>query len=296
MVRRIADPSFYPYLDRFKDTNAWISICAFLLVISQLTFLFNFLYSLFKGKKAQANPYQANSLEWSTPSPPPHGNWEGALPSVSQGPYEYSLPGASEDWSPQASFAASFSHEDENKVSRKKHQQAWRFAGLLFLSSESMILAGFISALLVFKSGLASWPPIGQPSPDRFLTFAATLSILWAAIGWTLAIRSSHPDRQKIFFSGAFLGALAFLIFQGIEVATLGHDGLSLHSSLYGALLYTLLGVHGIHAVAGLLLMAPFLVMVWRGKSLSRLGLDLVSYYWYWLTAFWLVFYGLIYW
>ena len=49
-------------------------------------------------KDAGDNPWRANTLEWSTPSPPPHGNFPDGLPTVYRGPYEYSVPGREDDW------------------------------------------------------------------------------------------------------------------------------------------------------------------------------------------------------
>jgi len=59
----------------------------------------NFLGSLFKGKQAERNPWHDNGLEWTTPSPPPHGNFP-ETPHVYHGPYEYSVPGMAEDYLP----------------------------------------------------------------------------------------------------------------------------------------------------------------------------------------------------
>ena len=67
---------------------------------SQIFFLFNFFWSLFAGKKADRNPWQANTLEWTAPSPPPHGNFD-VTPTVYRGAYEYSSPEVKEDWLPQ---------------------------------------------------------------------------------------------------------------------------------------------------------------------------------------------------
>ena len=67
---------------------------------AQLIFFYNFITSILKGEKAGKNPWQANTLEWITESPPPHGNWE-EPPVVYRGPYEYSVPGESQDWLPQ---------------------------------------------------------------------------------------------------------------------------------------------------------------------------------------------------
>ena len=65
---------------------------------AQFIFLFNFFWSLFKGKKASDNPWEATTLEWTIPSPPPHDNFAGKIPVVHHGPYEYGVPGAPKDF------------------------------------------------------------------------------------------------------------------------------------------------------------------------------------------------------
>ncbi len=80
-------------------------VLAILLTASQLIFLVNFAWSRVRGRVAEANPWQAATLEWTAPSPPPHGNWGPALPVVERGPYDYSVPGAAADWFPQRRFA-----------------------------------------------------------------------------------------------------------------------------------------------------------------------------------------------
>ena len=100
MMRRIADPTAYPFLQPLQPLNVFISICAFLLIFGQIPFVFNFFYSLFAGAKAEANPWQANTLEWSTTSPPPHHNFD-TIPVVHRGPYEYSAPDSTDEWLPQ---------------------------------------------------------------------------------------------------------------------------------------------------------------------------------------------------
>ena len=66
----------------------------------QVVFFINWFYSLKFGKDAGNNPYNANTLEWTTVSPPGHGNWE-ELPTVYRGPYEYSHPDREDDFWPQ---------------------------------------------------------------------------------------------------------------------------------------------------------------------------------------------------
>src|SRR5262245_58396253 len=89
-----------PRLEQFHGLNVFITMSAFTLGVVQIIFVVNFFYSLFFGKKAGRNPWNANTLEWSAPSPPPHGNFE-HTPTVYRGPYEYASPDVTEDYLPQ---------------------------------------------------------------------------------------------------------------------------------------------------------------------------------------------------
>ena len=103
-MRRIYDPTQYEFLQPMQPVNVFITTSAFVLGAAQILFMLNFLWSLFAGRKAERNPWHANSLEWVAPSPPPHGNFE-VIPTVHRGPYEFSPPGVSEDYLPQDSEA-----------------------------------------------------------------------------------------------------------------------------------------------------------------------------------------------
>jgi cytochrome c oxidase subunit I len=104
--RRYYDPTLYQFLDRFQGLNQFMTICAIIMGLSQLIFFANFFYSLFAGPRAGPNPWQANSLEWTVPSPPPHGNFA-TVPIVYRGPYEYSVPGMEADFLPQTEAGSS---------------------------------------------------------------------------------------------------------------------------------------------------------------------------------------------
>lgn len=85
----------------YTDLNMFVSVAAFVTVAAQLLFLFNFFYSMYRGKKAPQNPWRSNTLEWTTPVVPGHGNWPGEIPKVYRWPYDYSKPGAADDYIPQ---------------------------------------------------------------------------------------------------------------------------------------------------------------------------------------------------
>ena len=100
-MRRIYNPLQYEFLQDLQPINVFITVSAFCLGAAQLVVIFNFCWSLYRGKRATNNPWQANTLEWGATSPPPHGNWGETIPSVHRGPYEYSSPEVAEDWLPQ---------------------------------------------------------------------------------------------------------------------------------------------------------------------------------------------------
>jgi cytochrome c oxidase subunit 1 len=87
--------------DVWMDVNKLITVSAIAAGVAQLFFIWNFFYSIFRGKKAGANPWQATTLEWSTPEERIHGNWPGEIPTVYRGPHEYSRPDREEDFFPQ---------------------------------------------------------------------------------------------------------------------------------------------------------------------------------------------------
>jgi cytochrome c oxidase subunit 1 len=102
-MRRIYNPNQYEFLASFAGMNEFITVSALLLGASQIFFGINFIWSLFWGRRAERNPWQANTLEWDAPSPPPHGNFE-VTPTVYRGPYEYSVPEVQEDYLPQSRY------------------------------------------------------------------------------------------------------------------------------------------------------------------------------------------------
>ena len=104
-MRRIYNPLQYEFLESMQGMNTFITVSAFLLGASQIFFLINFLWSLFFGKRAERNPWLANTLEWDAPSPPPHGNFD-TTPIVYRGAYEYSSPEVEEDYLPQSRLLA----------------------------------------------------------------------------------------------------------------------------------------------------------------------------------------------
>ena len=98
MPRRYAQFTEYEFLKHAPPLVMFVTIAAIVTVSVQAVFYFNLVWSVFKGKKAGENPWEATTLEWTTASPPPHDNFAGVVPTVYRGPYEFSVPGAPKDF------------------------------------------------------------------------------------------------------------------------------------------------------------------------------------------------------
>ena len=100
---------YYAYSDSIDfigptvhEANQWISVAALFVAAVQLVFLFNLIWSYFHGKPSGGNPWRSTTLEWQTPdNPARHGNWGKQLPVVYRWAYDYSVPGAPQDFIPQ---------------------------------------------------------------------------------------------------------------------------------------------------------------------------------------------------
>ncbi len=103
VLRRFYDIRGLNYIpESVSDLNVFMTLTAIVVGAIQFLFLINIIWSYFKGKKADSNPWRATTLEWQTQETPPgHGNWPDKLPVVYRWPYDYSVPGAESDFIPQ---------------------------------------------------------------------------------------------------------------------------------------------------------------------------------------------------
>jgi heme/copper-type cytochrome/quinol oxidase subunit 3 len=176
---------------------------------------------------------------------------------------------------------------------------AW-LAMIMFLGAEAMFFAGLMGAFLVFRVGSPVWPPPFQPRLPATVTFVNTLILLLSAVTMRVALLANRRGERKrlvkLLSWTAMLGAV-FLLIQGFEWMRLLHFGLTLSSSVYGGLFYTLIGFHGAHVLGALV----WLIAVWskarQGKYTGRnaVGLQTCSMYWIFVVALWPVLYGLVY-
>ena len=117
-------PRRYYQFTLVEDFNKLITISAIVAGFAQILFLYNFFVSIFRGKKAEQNPWQSNTLEWTSPIDVRlHGNWPHELPTVYRGPYEYSRPDRESDFFPQNEedpTAPEVLHVEEKEVAKEE--------------------------------------------------------------------------------------------------------------------------------------------------------------------------------
>ncbi len=170
----------------------------------------------------------------------------------------------------------------------------------VFLGTEIMLFAGLVSAFLVLRVGATPWPPPGQPRLPVVVTGFNTAALLASGVALAWAARAGRrrgASAARRGLSVAVLLGAAFVAAQGTEWARLLHFGLTTRSSLYGASFYTIVGTHGVHALAGLAVLAA----AWRRAGLLGPGarwdawLTAAAMFWWFVAGVWPVLYAVVY-
>ena len=163
---------------------------------------------------------------------------------------------------------------------------------LIFVIAELMMFAGLISAFSIVKAGALGWPPPGQPRLPVEATAFNTAMLLASAVALFHANRAFLLDRASAkspLFAAIGLGAF-FVGFQGYEWISLISHGLTLTSSNYGSFFYLIVGMHGLHASAGLAVLAHSALKLHRGL-LAPSGFAARPVFWYFVVGLWPVLY-----
>jgi heme/copper-type cytochrome/quinol oxidase subunit 3 len=176
---------------------------------------------------------------------------------------------------------------------------AW-LATVMFLGAEAMFFAGLIGAFIVFRIGSSIWPPPFQPRLPVGITGVNTIVLLASAVTMHMALRSVRAGAmrrlKRMLATTAALGGV-FLLIQGFEWARLIHFGLTVSSSIYGGLFYTLIGFHAFHVAGALAWLILVFVRANRGcfSRQKYTGLQVCAMYWTFVVALWPILYGLVY-
>lgn len=164
------------------------------------------------------------------------------------------------------------------------HQRA-RIGTLLFVVTEVMFFAGLISAFWVVRFSYPEWPPPGQPRYPVAFTLINTLFLLGSGVTHFLERRRRSPQ----LFAATILLGLLFLILQGREWLKLVAFGMTMTTSVYGAIFYVIVGAHALHLLFALL---------WLGFSRrfpESPAHEAAGIFWYFVVLIWPVLYLVVY-
>ena len=169
---------------------------------------------------------------------------------------------------------------------------------LLFVFVEIMLFAGFISAFVIIKSRAVGsvWPPPNQPRLPFEETAVNTAALITSGIVLLIAHRMYQRGKESVgvLLAVATLLGGAFVWLQGAEWLALIREGLTMTSSTYGSLFYTIIGAHAAHAVAAICVLVWAWVRMMGGK-LSREAMSTVSLFWYFVVLVWPFLYFQVY-
>jgi heme/copper-type cytochrome/quinol oxidase subunit 3 len=172
-------------------------------------------------------------------------------------------------------------------------------AMVLFLATEAMFFGGLISAFVVLRAATLDWPPLGQPRLPIGLTGINTVILLLSGYAMHRAVACVRKGEASLiaWLSGTALLGCVFLGIQGYEWLKLIGFGLTTRSSLYGATFYTLVGAHGLHVLAALVVLLVVLARGIQGRytAAAHGELELCRMYWLFVVAVWPVLYVLVY-
>jgi cytochrome c oxidase subunit 3 len=167
---------------------------------------------------------------------------------------------------------------------------------LLFVFTEAMLFAGFISAHAIVKAGAQEWPPAGQPVLPFAQTMLNTAALFASGIFmvFTHVAFRKRADLARLPMLLALLLGTFFVVFQGREWVALLAQGLTLTSSPYGSFFYAIVGTHALHALGALAAMA----WGWNRLRTGRLKasqLWVVETFWYFVVLVWPMIYFRVY-
>jgi heme/copper-type cytochrome/quinol oxidase subunit 3 len=250
-------------------------------------FVWDLVTSLFRGKPAGDNPWNAWTLEWATASPPPHENFDALPPIRSRRPlWDYMNPDRPDPVVPVGGAIDTF-RPDKNK------------AGVMtFIISELGFFGVLILAYLFYNA--TSQSGRGARELDVLKTtifsvclFASSFTIWRSEVG----LHANKRGKMKAWLAATILLGGIFIVGQGLEYWSLYHSGVTIGLDLFATTFFTLTGFHGLHVSFGLLALLVVLGVAFTGYSknghLPALGA--VGYYWHFVDIVWVFVFSIVY-
>ncbi len=169
-------------------------------------------------------------------------------------------------------------------------------AMLIFVVTEIMFFAGFVSAFTIMRGSAVIWPPLDQPRlPVGETAFNTALLLASGLLLWVAGRRHrARPDASRAWLLGAAVLGAGFVILQGREWVQLLAQGLTLRSSALGSFFYLIVGTHALHAGVALCWLGWLWVRMGRGP-IPRATLAAAEIFWYFVVGVWPVLYWRVY-
>jgi cytochrome c oxidase subunit III len=167
---------------------------------------------------------------------------------------------------------------------------------LIFIVTELMLFAAFMSAFTITRAAYNTWPPIGQPRLPATETLINSAALIASGVVLFFANRAfvRKPESAKHLLLTALLLGLFFVGFQGMEWSALLHQGLTMTSSNHGAFFYLIIGTHALHALAAILALSIAYVKLLRGR-LPHSTFLATQVFWYFVVGVWPMVYLRVY-
>jgi len=180
----------------------------------------------------------------------------------------------------------------------------------LFLASECLFFGGLIGTYLLYRNRGGDVPPFPTDRTisgvhyngvfDIPFTSISAFVLLMSSVSMVLALaaiqRNNRRGLQVWLMCTALLG-MVFLAGQAFEFTQFYHQGLTLHSNLFGTTFFVLTGFHGAHVSVGVLILLSLFIMSLRGRMSNEnaLNIELAGLYWHFVDVVWIVIFTLIY-
>ena len=176
------------------------------------------------------------------------------------------------------------------------YDKAW-WGMLVVIATEGMIFLVLLAAYFFLRATSKQWPPAGVELPELFQTSIFTAILLGSSlpIFWAdAAVKRGHMRQVQIGLAASWLMGAAFLVHTALDFEAL-HFGWRDHA--YGSIYYTIIGLHALHVIVGLLfsLMLQLKIAVGRIDARRHMTLDVFSLYWHFVDVVWIfVFFSLV--
>ncbi len=186
----------------------------------------------------------------------------------------------------------------EAAAHHSEHPDLRLFGFIVFLISETMLFLGLFVAYLTFRAVAPTWPPEGTPRLELLLPGINTVILLSSSLvvhQADIAIKQDNVSKARLWFLATMAMGATFLAGQLYEY---GHLEFGLASNVFASTFYVLTGFHGLHVLAGLILMA---IVLWRSRrsghysSHKHFGIEAAEVYWHFVDGVWVVLFLLLY-